>query len=121
MIIDNDLDKLIQIFPDSIKIALQQHTSKSRLVEIILDLGRRPEGRFLYGREYLSEKIVSWQDLDYTTKRVGTFSNDNRAGIERTLHRISCIRNREGIISGLTCRIGRFIVGSIGIIRDLLD
>ena len=121
MIIDNDLDKLIQIFPDSIKIALQQHTSKSRLVEIILDLGRRPEGRFLYGREYLSEKIVSWQDLDYTTKRVGTFSNDNRAGIERTLHRISCIRNREGIIIGLTCRIGRCIVGSIGIIRDLLD
>ena len=66
-------------------------------------------------------KLVSWQDLDYTTKRLGTFSNDNRAGIERTLHRISCIRNRQGIIIGLTCRIGRCIVGSIGIIRDLLD
>jgi len=121
MIIHNDLEKLIQVFPDYIKEALQTHPSKSRLLEIILDLGRRPEGRFLYGTEYLSERIVSWQDLDYTTKRLGTFSNDNRAGIERTLHRISCIRNREGIIIGLTCRIGRCIVGSIGIIRDLLD
>jgi stage III sporulation protein SpoIIIAA len=121
MIIHSDLDKLIQVFPDYIKKALQTHPTKSRLVEIILDLGRRPEGRFLYGTEYLSDKIVSWQDLDYTTKRLGTFSNDNRAGIERTLHRISCIRNREGIIIGLTCRIGRCIVGSIGIIRDLLD
>jgi stage III sporulation protein SpoIIIAA len=121
MIIHSDLDKLIQVFPDYIKEALQKHPSKSRLLEIVLDLGRRPEGRFLYGTEYLSEKIVSWQDLDYTTKRLGIFSNDNRAGIERTLHRISCIRNREGIIIGLTCRIGRCIVGSIGIIRDLLD
>lgn len=121
MIIHSDLDKLIQVFPDYIKEALQNNPTKSRLIEIVLDLGRRPEGRFLYGTEYLSEKIVSWQDLDYTTKRLGTFSNDNRAGIERTLHRISCIRNREGIIIGLTCRIGRCIVGSIGIIRDLLE
>ena len=121
MIIHNDLEKLIQVFPDYIKEALKSHPTKSRLVEIVLDLGRRPEGRFIYGTEYLADKIVSWQDLDYTTKRLGTFSNDNRAGIERTLHRISCIRNREGIIIGLTCRIGRCIVGSIGIIRDLLD
>jgi stage III sporulation protein SpoIIIAA len=121
MIIHSDLEKLMQVFPDYIKENLQNHQCKSRLVEIVLDLGRRPEGRFLYGTEFLSEKIVSWQDLDYTTKRLGTFSNDNRAGIERTLHRISCIRNREGIIIGLTCRIGRCIVGSIGIIRDLLD
>lgn len=121
MIIHNDLDKLIQIFPDYIKDALQTHMNKSKLLEIVVDLGRRPEGRFLYGTEYLSEKIVSWQDLDFTTKRLGNFSNDNRAGIERTLHRISCIRNREGIIIGLTCRIGRCVVGSIGIIRDLLD
>src|SRR6476469_10319380 len=121
MIIHNDLEKLIQVFPDYIKEALHNHPSKSRLLEIVLDLGRRPEGRFLYGNEFISEKIVSWQDLDYTTKRLGAFSNDNRAGIERTLHRISCIRNRQGIIIGLTCRIGRCLVGSIGIIRDLLD
>lgn len=121
MIIHSDLESLIQVFPDYLKTALQNYPTKTRLVEIIMDLGRRPEGRFLNGTEYLSEKIVSWQDIDYTTKRLGKFSNDNRAGIERTLHRISCIRNRQGIIIGLTCRVGRCLVGSIGIIRDLLD
>lgn len=121
MIIHSDFEKLIQVFPDYIKEIVKNHPNKSTLIEIIMDLGRRPEGRFLYGTEYLSQRLVSWQDLDYTTKRLGAFSNDNRAGIERTLHRISCIRNRQGIIIGLTCRIGRCIVGSIGIIRDLLD
>ena len=86
-----------------------------------MDLGRRPEARFVTGPEYLSQKLISWQDLDYTTKRVGKFSNDNRAGIERTLHRISCIRNRQFIINGLTCRVGRAIFGTISGIRDLLE
>src|SRR5689334_15955442 len=113
MIIHSDLEKLSQVFPDYIKKSLEETNDESRLIEIILDLGRRPEGRFLSESVYLSEQIVSWQDLDYTTKRLGKFSNDNRAGIERTLHRISCIRNRQGIIIGLTCRIGRCVVGSI--------
>lgn len=121
MIIHSDLEKLSQVFPDYIKKSLEETNGESRLIEIILDLGRRPEGRFLFESVYLSEQIVSWQDLDYTTKRLGKFSNDNRAGIERTLHRISCIRNRQGIIIGLTCRIGRCVVGSIDILRDLLD
>ena len=86
-----------------------------------MDLGRRPEARFHTGPEYLSQKIISWQDIDYTTKRISKFSNDNRAGIERTLHRISCIRNRQSLISGLTCRVGRAIFGTINIIRDLLE
>lgn len=121
MIIHSDLEKLLQVFPDSIKESLKKTTDKSRLLEIIVDLGRRPEGRFSFKSVYLSEQIVSWQDLEYTTKRLGTFSNENRAGIERTLHRISCIRNRQGIIIGLSCRIGRCVVGSIDIFRDLLD
>lgn len=121
MIIHSDIEKLIQVFPDSMRLGLLKNPSKPRLLEIVMDLGRRPEGRFLHGREYLSEKIVSWQDIDYTTKRLGKFSNDNRAGIERSLHRISCIRNRQGIIIGLSCRIGRCLIGSIGIIRDLLE
>jgi stage III sporulation protein SpoIIIAA len=76
----------------------------------VLDLGRRPEARFTTGAEYLSQKIISWQDIDYTTKRISKFSNENRAG-ERTLHRISCIRNRQFLINGLTCRIGRAVFG----------
>jgi stage III sporulation protein SpoIIIAA len=86
-----------------------------------MDLGRRPEARFTTGREYLSRKIISWQDIDYTVKRISKFSTDNRAGIERTLHRISCIRNRQSLINGLTCRVGRAIFGTISVIRDLLE
>ena len=86
-----------------------------------MDLGRRPEARFLTGPEYLSQKIISWQDIDYTTKRISKFSNENRAGIERTLHRISCIRNRQFLINGLTCRVGRAVFGTISVIRDLLE
>jgi stage III sporulation protein SpoIIIAA len=73
----------------------------------VLDLGRRPEARFTTGPEYLSQKIISWHT--YTTKRISKFSNENRAGIERTLHRISCIRNRQFLINGLTCRIVRYL------------
>lgn len=87
----------------------------------MLDLGRRPEARFLKGNEFLSQKLISWQDLDYMIKQISQFSNENRAGIERTLHRISCIRNRQFLITGLTCRVGRAIFGKIAIIRDLLE
>lgn len=121
MIINIDLNKLTQVFPDYIESGIKMNKNKKNLVEIVLDLGRRPEARFLSGSEYLSEQIVSWQDLDYITKRLGKFSKDNRAGIERTLHRVSCIRNRQGIIIGLTCRIGRCVLGGIGMIQDLLD
>merc|ERR1712086_1206221 len=76
---------------------------------------------FPTGPEYLSQKIISWQDLDYITKRISKFSNENRAGIELTLHRISCIRNRQFLITGLTCRIGKAVFGNICLVRDLLE
>ena len=116
-----DLDKLLENLPFFIQENLNNHSNKDKLIEVVIDLGRRPEARFDTGPEYLSQKIISWQDIDYITKRISKFSNDNRAGIERTLHRISCIRNRQGIISGLTCRVGRAIFGTISIIRDLLE
>jgi stage III sporulation protein SpoIIIAA len=121
MSVNNDLKKLIDNLPFFLQEHLNQHPSKDKLIEIILDLGRRPEARFISGTEYLSQKIISWQDIDYLTKRVSKFSNENRAGIERTLHRISCIRNRQFLINGLTCRIGRAILGTISVIRDLLE
>jgi len=116
-----DLYKLFENLPFLIEESLKNHKNKDKLVEIVIDLGRRPEGRFTTGSEYLSQKIVSWQDIDYITKRLGQFSVENRAGIEKTLHRISCIRNRQWLINGLTCRVGRAIFGTIGIIRDLLE
>ena len=117
MIIDEDLDKLLENLP----FFIEENFNKEKLIEIVIDLGRRPEARFTTGPEYLSQKVVSWQDLDYIIKRINNFSDDNRVGLERTLHRISCIRNRQSLINGLTCRVGRAIFGAINIIRDLLE
>ena len=118
---NNDLEKLIDNLPFFLQEQLKNHNSCDQLIEIVLDLGRRPEARFINGPEYLSQKIISWQDIDYVIKRISKFTNENRAGIERTLHRISCIRNRQFVINGLTCRIGRAIFGTISVIRDLLE
>ncbi len=117
----NDLEKLIENLPFFLEYNLNQHIQKDQLVEIILDLGRRPEVRFVSGSEYLSQKVISWQDIDYIIKRVSKFSHENRAGIDRTLNRISCIRNRQFLINGITCRVGRVVFGIVSGIRDLLE
>lgn len=117
----NELEKFIDNLPLLVQAHLITHERSQELVEVILDLGCRPEARFINGSEYLSQKLLSWQDLDYVIKRVSKFSNENRAGIDRTLHRISCIRNRQFLINGLTCRVGRAIFGTISIMRDLLE
>ena len=121
MSVKDDLKKLIENLPFFLQEHLHQHAYKDQLIEIVLDLGRRPEARFLNGPEYLSKKIISWQDIDYMKKRISKFSNENRAGIDRTLHRISCIRNRQFLINGLTCRVGRSVFGSISVVRDMLE
>lgn len=121
MLIVDDLDKLFSILPSFVRVALEQHNQCQKLIEVVMDLGRRPEARFPNGPVYLSNRIISWEDLDFSIKRVGSFSNDNRSGIEYTLHRISAIRNRQGNIIGLTCRVGRAIYGTISLVRDLLE
>ena len=121
MNLNNDFEKLIENLPFFLQQKLRRHHRYDQMVEIILDLGRRPEARFTYGPEYLSQKMISWQDIEYVIKRLSKFSNENRAGIELTLHRISCIRNRQFLINGLTCRIGRSIFGTVSIIQDLLE
>ena len=118
---DDDLEILLNNLPFFIYQYLCNSSNKEKLIEIVLDLGRRPEGRFTTGFEYLSQKVISWQDLDYVIKRINKFSGENRAGIEQTLHRISCIRDRKFLINGLTCRVGRAIFGKISVIRDLLE
>lgn len=119
--ITDDLGKLLEILPDDLRLILEQHPQKDRLIEVVLDLGRRPEARFPNGSEYLSEVPVSHDALQHCIARVGDFSGDNRAGLEKTLHRISAIRNRSGVVIGLTCRVGRAIYGTIGMIRDLVE
>ena len=117
----NDFERLLENLPIFVNEYLLNHILEDQLIEIILDLGRKPEARFRKGPKLISQKIISWQDLDYITKRISKFSNENRAGIERTLHRISCIRNRQFLINGLTCRIGRVMFGTVSIVRDLLE
>jgi stage III sporulation protein SpoIIIAA len=121
MLLADDLNQLLDVLPTFISEPLKKHKNREHLVEIVLDIGRRPEARFANGSDYLSYRTVIWQDLDYILKRLGKFSGDNRAGIEKTLHRISSIRNRKGNVIGLTCRVGRAIFGTVSVVRDLLE
>ncbi|MFB8788451.1 MAG: R3H domain-containing nucleic acid-binding protein [Potamolinea sp.] len=121
MQITDDLQKLLDVLPKDIRSALEKHPQQDSLIEVVMDIGRFPEVRFLGLAEYLLETPVTQEHLTYCVERVGHFSGDNRAGIERTLHRISAIRNRPGEIIGLTCRVGRAVFGTIGMIRDLVE
>ena len=119
--ITDNLQQLLQVLPEDLRLASQRDSSLGELLEIVLDLGRLPEARYILGTRDIAARAVSQEDLDYVTTRVGSFGKDNRAGIERTLHRISAIRNRTGRIIGLTCRIGRAVFGTIDIMRDVVE
>ena len=120
-VIADDLDALICVLPPHIQQALLDQPDNSELLEIILDLGRSPEARYPKKEVVLTPNEITTSDIDYVVSRIGQFSGDNRAGIERTLHRISAIRNREGNIVGLTSRVGRAVYGTVKIIQDLVE
>ncbi|CAI7799028.1 unnamed protein product, partial [Closterium sp. NIES-54] len=115
-----ELTKLLTMLPGKVRDVLQRHPAVHSLVEVVLDLGRRPVARFPLGDVFLCEEVVTAGDIEYCVSQVGEFGADNRAGIDRTLHRISAIRNRAGRIIGLTCRVGRAISGSAEMVRDLV-
>ena len=117
---DWELYALLDIFTPAIRQALVNLPNFTDLIEVILDLGRLPEARFPNDYCYLSQTPVSPDDIAAVVARVGEFGKDNRAGIEQTLHRISCLRNRNGKIIGLTCRVGRAVYGTIDIILDVV-
>ena len=118
--ITDDLDLLLNSLAPHIGDPIRNRGDQHELLEVVMDLGRMPQARFP-GREIvLSEREVSESDLEYVVSRISDFGEDNRAGIERTLHRISCIRNRRGRIVGLTCRVGRAIYGTIATIEDII-
>ncbi len=119
--ITDDLELLLEVLPEYIRDSLKNGWDLSSLIEIVMDLGRKPEARFQGELRFISDKQVSREDIDHVIKRTGTFGKDNRAGIERTLHRISAIRNRTDEIIGLTCRVGRAVYGTIDIVSDLLS
>ncbi|GIV17658.1 MAG: single-stranded DNA-binding protein [Armatimonadota bacterium] len=119
--VTDNLDELLAVLPPQVRRALEQEPSLEDLLEVILDLGREPQARFPDRTLQLSNMEVTEADIDYVVQRVGAFGKDNRAGIERTLHRISAIRNRQGRIIGLTCRVGRAVFGTIDIIQDVIE
>ena len=119
--VTDNLTQLLEVLPASICEAIQTSGNLEELLEIVLDLGRIPEARYANEVVELSTEMVTAEDIDFVVSRVGTFGKDNRAGIERTLHRISAIRNRQGKIVGLTCRIGRAVYGTIDIIQDVVE
>lgn len=121
ILIEDDLDKMLDIFPPDILENIKKQENLSQLIEIVIDIGRKPEARFPGSFVYLTERFATRNDLQYVLNRVGTFGKDNRAGIERTLHRISAIRNRSRDIIGLTCRAGRAVYGTIDVIRDIIE
>ena len=117
---DWELYALLDIFPPAIRSALSRLPNLKDLIEVILDLGRLPEARFPHDFGYLSQVPVDADDIAYVAGRIGAFGKDNRAGIEQTLHRISCLRSRSGKIVGLTSRVGRAVYGTIDIILDVV-
>lgn len=115
----NDLDRLTEVLPDKVR----RHITYEKMedvIEIVLDIGRTPEIRHSGGKiEYLGSEFVDENDIDFITSRIQEFTSDNRSGIPGTLHRISAIRNRQGKVIGLTCRIGRVVTGTIACIKDI--
>jgi stage III sporulation protein SpoIIIAA len=119
--ITDDLQALLAVLPPDIANAVTEVDDSENLLEVIMDLGRLPTARFVEREIVLSQVEVSHANIAFVVDRIGDFDTDNRAGLERTLHRISAIRNRRGHIVGLTCRVGRAVYGTTDIIKDLID
>ena len=119
--ITDDIELLLDILPPDIRTWLERQNELESLLEIVCDLGRAPEARYPNKAQVMPDRSATSADIEYVTIHIGTFGKDNRAGIERTLHRISAIRNRRGSIIGLTCRVGRAVFGTIDIIRDVIE
>lgn len=118
----DDLDALLFALPKRIREPLMRHPMRTSLLEVVLDLGRRPEARFLgvQGGEFLCDSEITAEDLELAEEAVGEFGSDNRAGVTGTLHRISALRSRRGALVGLTCRVGRSVSGHVDMIRDII-
>lgn len=120
-VVSDDLDALLDVLPPHVREPLRDQTQLNDLLEVVIDLGSPPEARFPQSEVVISCKEVDQNDISFVVSRIGEFTTDNRAGIERTLHRISAMRNRQGSIVGLTCRVGRAVFGMVDMIADLIE
>ncbi len=117
----DDIDARIEVFPPEVSSSLRQAARFEALLEVVMDLGRLAEARYVDNEISLTAHEVTQEEIDYVVARIGDFGDDNRAGIARTLHRISAIRNRRGAVVGLTCRVGRAVYGTIEVIEDIVE
>ena len=118
---EQDIHRLLDVIPDQLSQFIRNHDSLSQLYEIVMDIGQVPSVRFDDNHIRLDDfPETEAADIDHVVQAIGEFNSDNRAGIEKTLHRISAIRNRQGIIIGLSLRVGRAVIGSIQVIEDLI-
>ena len=117
----DNLDVLLDVLPKRVTNQVKNVGRNNQLLEVVLDIGRVPTARYLDSEVVLSDEDVIAKEIDAVVERVGKFDADNRAGIERTLHRISAILNRQGEVIGLTCRVGRAVYGTIEIIQDVIE
>ena len=120
-VVADNLDALLDVLPPHVREPLREQAQLNELLEVVIDLGSPPEARFPQGEAIISCKEVDQNDIAFVVARIGDFTSDNRAGIERTLHRISAMRNRRGAIVGLTCRVGRAVFGMVDMIADLIE
>ncbi|MCP5098031.1 MAG: AAA family ATPase, partial [Chloroflexi bacterium] len=116
-----DLQMLLAMLPDDVCNPILSSGKEDELLEVVMDLGRRPTARYVDGEVILRQDEVSQAEIDQVVQGIGNFDDDNRAGIARTLHRISGIRNRRGLVVGLTCRVGRAVYGTVDIISDIIE
>ena len=119
--LQEDLNALLNLLPDHIRGALEEENRKDNLIEVVMDLGRLPAARYPDGEVVLGKDEVTQAQIDHVVEGIAKFDDDNRAGIARTLHRISALKNRQGMVVGLTCRVGRVVHGTSDIISDIIE
>ncbi|GMH41679.1 hypothetical protein BSKO_09589 [Bryopsis sp. KO-2023] len=116
-----EIKSLVEILPQELGACLLDHPELGNLVEVVLDLGRKPQANFENCQERIEAVVVSEEDLQHVVARVGEFGQDNRAGIEGSLHRVSCLRNRSGVVIGLTLAVGKSVMGPAAMLYDILQ
>lgn len=119
-LLTDGLSQFLEVLPAVVRERLEKNNALEGLIEVVLDYGRPAEARYMDHSTRFEDVVVTERDIDFVIKSIGDFGSDNRAGIERTLHRISCLRNRHNKVIGLTCRVGRALEGTIDIIDDIV-
>ncbi|KAM1001190.1 hypothetical protein FF1_007733 [Malus domestica] len=77
---DVELGRLLALLPEEMRRRVSEHPELHQLIEVVMDLGRKPLARFPSGDFVLSELPITLQDLEQATSQVGDFAVDNRAG-----------------------------------------